>query len=367
MKVPFLDIADITRSFEPQLSEAVSSTIASGWYINGRRVNDFEERFARYVGMRNCVGVGNGLDALSLALMALKQLEGWNEEDEIIVPAFTFIATAEAVVRAGLRPVFCDIDENFLLSPSEVEAVITKRTRALLPVHLYGRRADMEALQDIARKHGLKIVEDAAQAHGSRSCAEVDDLICRAVAYSFYPGKNLGALGDGGAVVTNDEDLAVRIRMLANYGAVHKYRHELNGVNSRLDEIQAAVLAVKIERLDTDNDRRRRIAAIYSERIKNPYTTIPYGGNVLKSVFHIYPVLTPFREALQEYLRYAGIDTLVHYPIPLHHQKAFKAYRHLSFPRAEAVADCELSLPISPVMTDEQASYVVEKINQFVP
>lgn len=366
MRIPFLDIASITQSFEPQLSEAAASVIASGWYLNGERLKDFEERFARYTGMRKCVGVGNGLDALTLALTALKQLEGWQDGDEVVVPALTFVATAEAVVRAGLRPVFCDIDDNFLLSPDEAERAITPRTRALLPVHLYGRKADMPALQDIARRHGLKIVEDAAQAHGNPDVPGTDDSLCRATAYSFYPGKNLGALGDGGAVVTNDEQLAARVRMLANYGAVEKYRHELHGMNSRLDEIQAAILGVKLGRLDEDNRRRQHIAGIYSAGIRNSHVRIPYGGEVKKSVFHIYPVLTPCREALQAHLRREGIDTLIHYPTPLHRLKAF-ADSSVSFPQAEKVAASELSLPISPLMTDEQAFYVIEKLNSFVP
>lgn len=367
MKVPFLNLQAVTESFDPQLAETVARAVASGWYVNGRCVGEFEEAFARYNGCRHCVGTGNGLDALTLALTALKQTEGWADGDEVVVPALTFVATAEAVCRAGLVPVFCDIGADFLMDVSQAAGTLTARTRALLPVHLYGKSAHLDALRRLARERNLVIVEDAAQAHGLRPGCAADDGVCRVAAYSFYPGKNLGALGDGGAIVTNDSRLAGRIRMLGNYGARRKYLHELHGTNSRLDEIQAAVLALKLRRLDADNDHRRRIAAIYSAGIRSPHVAVPYCGNTEDSVFHVYPLTTPHRTALQDYLRQEGIETLIHYPVALHRQPAFADWKHLSFPQAERAAAEELSLPMSQVMTEEETHYVVETINRFEP
>ena len=362
MHIPFLNVKAITESFEPALSASVREVVLSGRYLNGEAVRQFETRFASFLGARNCIGVGNGLDALTLILTAMKHIEGWDSETEVIVPAFTFIATAEAVVRAGLKPRFCDITETtYTLDPASVRQQLTQHTRAILPVHLYGHACDVSSFKSM----GLKVIEDAAQSHGAVVGGQKVGTLGDAAGFSFYPGKNLGALGDGGAVVTNDDNLANLIRTLANYGAKEKYYHEVMGVNSRLDEIQAAVLDLKLERLEQDNEHRRRIAEIYNQEIRNPKVKMPYKGEVKNSVFHIYPILCQERERLQDHLRQLGVGTLIHYPLPLHQQKVFSAYKNLHLPIAERIAKEELSLPISPVMTTEEARYVANCINQF--
>lgn len=367
MKVPYLDLQAVTNSFEPELTGAVTHVLRSGWYLHGEANKRFEADFAAYCGARHCVGVGNGLDALSLILQALKELEGWDDGDEVILPALTFVATARAVDRVGLTSVFCDVSpKDYLLNPALVSQLVTKRTRALLPVHLYGKMCDMEALGTLAKRYGLKVVEDAAQAHGAAFRQKRAGAWGTAAAYSFYPGKNLGALGDGGAVVTSDEALANRVRTLANYGAAHKYHHDFAGINSRLDEIQAAVLGIKLARLEEDNRRRKKIARIYSENIRPLGVRLPYSGECGASVFHIYPLVAERRDGLASFLKAEGVETLIHYPLPLHKQKVYSAYKPCAFPVAEHVAEHEISLPISQVMTDEQAYYVVKKINRFL-
>lgn len=362
MHIPFLNVKAITESFEPTLTKNVSEVILSGRYLNGEAVRQFETRFASFLGARHCIGVGNGLDALTLILTAMKHIEGWDSETEVIVPVFTFIATAEAVVRAGLKPRFCDITETtYTLDPASVRQQLTQHTRAILPVHLYGHACDVSLFKSM----GLKVIEDAAQSHGAVVGRQKVGTLGDAAGFSFYPGKNLGALGDGGAVVTNDDDLANLIRTLANYGAKEKYYHEVMGVNSRLDEIQAAVLSLKLERLEQDNEKRRRIAKTYNREISNPKVKTPYKGEVKDSVFHIYPILCHERERLQDHLRQSGVETLIHYPLSLHQQKVFSAYKDLHLPIAERIAREELSLPISPVMTTEEARYVANCINQF--
>lgn len=366
MKVPYLDLRAVTRSFEPALTEAVVSVLQSGWYLHGESNRQFEADFAAYCGVPHCVTVGNGLDALTLILQALKELEQWEDGDEVILPALTFVATARAVSRAGLKPVFCDVSpEDYLMNPSLVPALITDRTRALLPVHLYGKMCDMESLESIARRYRLKLIEDAAQAHGAEYRKKRGGAWGAAAAYSFYPGKNLGAIGDGGAIVTFDDALAERARILANYGAVHKYHHDYPGINSRLDEVQAAVLGIKLPRLDDDNDKRKRIARIYSENIRPEGVRLPYRGESESSVFHIYPLLAERRDELASFLRKEGVETLIHYPLPLHKQTVYNEWKDYRYPVAEHVAAHEISLPISPVMADEHAYYVARKINEF--
>ena len=365
MIVPFLDLQKITESFEPQLSQAVNQVVTSGWYLNGEQNQYFEKEFSQYIGTDFCVGVGNGLDALTLILTAMKELYHWQDQDEVIVPALTFIATAEAISRAGLRPVFCEVNEDFLLSTAHLPALITQATRAIVPVHLYGKVCDMVKIREIATTAHLKVIEDAAQAHGASLNGIKAGNWGDAAGFSFYPGKNLGALGDGGAVTTCDPELASYVRKLANYGAEKKYHHEVLGCNSRLDEIQAAVLRVKLPRLDEDNRRRRAIAAIYSAEIKNPALRIPYQGDTTESVFHIYPIRTRNREALQSYLHQEGIETLIHYPIAVHQQTAYRQFNQQIFPMAENLAAEELSLPMSPLLTPEEALYIVEKINLY--
>ncbi len=367
IQVPFLDLCAVNARWADELTLAAERVVRSGWYLNGEELAAFEADFADYVGASCCVGVANGLDALTLILMAYKVREGWADGDEVIVPAHTFVATAEAVLRAGLKPVFVDVGEDFLLDVTKVENVVTVRSRAVVPVHLYGLVADMVALGDLAQRYGLRVIEDAAQAHGAydRLCEKRAGSRGDAAAFSFYPGKNLGALGNGGAVTTSDAALAATVRALANYGAARKYHHEYHGLNSRLDEMQAALLRVKLRHLDADNERRREVAARYSEEISNPHVILPYCGDTSHSVFHIYPIRCRQRDALSRHLAEAGIRTLIHYPVPVHRQPAFAACCDESFPVAESVAATELSLPVSPVLTEEQVTYTINMINLF--
>ncbi len=360
--IPYLSLRDVLRRHRAELITAATTVIDSGRYLCGDEVAAFETAFARYTGAACCVGVGNGLDALTLILLALKQREGWADGDEVIVPAMTFVATAEAVSRAALRPVFCDVDAHFLLDAEGVEPLVTPRTRALLPVHLYGREADMAALAAVAEHHHLLLVEDAAQAHGAVTFTAERPSV--AAAFSFYPGKNLGALGDGGAVVTHDAALAAQIRALANYGATRRYHHEWQGINSRLDELQAAFLRVRLAHLDADNRRRRAIAALYNAGIRHADVAVPYEG-MLSGVYHIYPLMARRRDALQQHLAAHGIETLVHYPVAVHRQPVYAAYHAQHFPRAEQVAADELSLPIGPTLTDDDVHTIIQAINTF--
>ncbi len=365
-RIPYLPLKAINARQHAALLAAANAVIASGRYLRGDHVSQFEAAFAAYVGTVACVGVGNGLDALTLTLMAMRQLDGWAEGDEVVVPAMTFIATAEAVDRAGLRPVFCDVDANALIDVAEAERAITARTRAIIAVHLYGHIANMDALRTLAHSKGLKVIEDAAQAHGAKAAdGHCAGSLGDAAAFSFYPGKNLGALGDGGAVTTDDETLAARIRILANYGAASKYHHDYLGLNSRLDELQAAFLTVRLQLLDADNAHRRHIASAYSNGIRQDGVRLPYGGDTAASVFHIYPLFTARRDALQAHLAAAGIETLIHYPLPLHRQRAYAAHAAERFPMAERLAAEELSLPISPILTETEATYIANTINAF--
>ena len=349
--IPFLPLQQINHRYEPALSAAIQRVVNSGWYLLGKEVERFEHDFAAYVGTSHCVGVANGLDALTLALMAMKDYFGWETEAQVIVPNMTIVATAEAVVRAGLVPVFAEVDDSALLTVEAVDAVYTPRVRAVIPVHLYGKMAPMPALKAWADAHQVQLLEDAAQAHGAACEGIKAGAWGIMAAFSFYPGKNLGALGDGGAVTVSNEALARRVRMLANYGAERKYHHTALGMNSRLDEIQAAVLNVKLPHLDADNRRRSEIAAIYASHISHPLVRLPYDGETETSVFHIYALRTAHREALQAHLAAAGIQTLIHYPFALTQQPALAAE--------------ELSLPISPVMTDAEALEVCEVVNSF--
>lgn len=366
---PYLPLQTINAAYEPALSEAVMRTIRSGWYLHGRETAAFEEEFARFVGAEYCIGVGNGLDALTLILTALRELRGWNENDEVIVPAMTFVATAEAVVRAGLRVVLCDVTDEGLMDADKARQAITNRTRALLPVHLYGRTADMEQIGDIARRHGLAIVEDAAQAHGARlSDGRRAGSAGDAAAFSFYPGKNLGALGDGGAVVTDDEALAEQIRILANYGASEKYNHVVHGCNSRLDEIQAAALRVKLPHLDADNTRRQQLAEIYLKGIQNSTIFLPMAkkmSGTADCIYHIFPILCNDRDRLQAYLTAHGIQSLIHYPRAIHQQASFAELGKEHYPWAERFAAHELSLPLHPLLTDDEAHQIVRLLCAF--
>lgn len=363
--IKYLDLQKINDSFEPDLTSAVNRVTQSGWYLLGAELNKFENEFAKYCGVSYCVGVGNGLDALTLILMSYISMGRIKEGSEVIVPANTYIASILSIMRAGLKPVLCEPEwETCNIDPKKIESLITQQTSAVMVVHLYGRLCKMKEISELCKKRGLLVIEDCAQAHGAKNkdgqCA---GNLGDAAGFSFYPGKNLGALGDAGAVTTNDKDLAERVRMLSNYGSSEKYVHPYIGVNSRLDEIQAAALMVKLPRLDADNDRRKYVASRYINEIKNEKITLPVKDT--SHVFHVFTIFTSDRNELKSHLEKCGVQTLVHYPIPPHHQDALKDYSNLSFPITERIHREELSLPISPVMTDDEISHVIESVNSF--
>jgi pleiotropic regulatory protein degT len=372
--VKFLDVAAINERFLEAFHNDITEVVQSGRALLGQQTQKFEEEFAEYCHTTHCVGVANGLDALWLTLMAKKILEGWTENDEVIVPEHTFIATVQAVVRAGLKPILAPVsNDDYLLDVSQLTPIFSSKTRAILPVHLYGKMADMNSIATFAAQHNLFILEDAAQAHGAQYAGHPagDRFWQGAAAYSFYPGKNLGALGDGGAMVTNDESLANCVRQLANYGSSTKYHHEYMGTNSRLDELQAAFLRHKLRSLQEDNKKRRKIARRYLTEIKNPLISLPYPtldlSQKLESVFHIFPIFSQHRTRLQEHLQEGYIETLIHYPIPIHKQQCIRHFwrDENDFLTAEQLANEELSLPISPVLSDEHVTRVIRALNTF--
>jgi len=363
MSVPFLDLGAAYRELKVDIDAAVARVLASGWYVLGPEVEAFEAEWAAYCGAPHAVGVANGLDALTLALRAL----GVGPGDEVIVPSNTYIATWLAVMAAGATPVPVEPDPTtFNLDPTGIAAAVTPRTRALLPVHLYGQPADLEPILAFARRHALAVVEDAAQAHGARYRGDRIGCHGDAVCWSFYPGKNLGALGDAGAVTTRHADVADRIRVLRNYGSRVKYVNEVKGVNSRLDPIQAAVLRVKLQHLDDWNTRREQIAKRYTQGLQGAGVTLPALLPGVKSAWHLYVVRTPHRDALQHGLERAGMGTLIHYPIPPHLQQACAplGYGSGAFPIAEMLAREVLSLPMGPHLPLAQASEVTRVLCQ---
>ena len=365
--VSFLDLKRLNNSFEPELSDAVARVVRRGWYLQGDCVAAFERHWAEYIGVRHCILCGNGLEALTLILRACKRLNWWSDDSEVIVPANTFIATILAIQEAGLKPVLCEPNpSDFLMDVSQLEALRTERTVAVLPVHLYGRVCDMEAINAFAAEHHLLVVEDAAQAHGAIQNEIRAGALSHAAAFSFYPAKNLGALGDAGAVTTNDDELAQMVRMMSNYGSKEKYVHELPGMNSRTDELQAAALDVKLPRLDADNERRREIARRYIEGIDNLLITKPtMPPHEEEHVFYVFPICTKYREQLIAHLKAQGIQTLIHYPIPPHKQLALAEMNSLKLPVTEKIHKEILSLPISPMLTDAEVEYVITAVNQF--
>ncbi len=361
MTVPFLDLSAAYLELKDELDAAYQRVMDSGWYILGPEVEQFEADYAAYCEADHCIGVANGLDALHLCLRAL----GIGPGDEVIVPSNTYIATWLAVSQAGATPVPVEPDERtYNIDPARIEAAITPRTRAVIPVHLYGQPADLDPILDIARRHGLKVIEDAAQAHGARYKGKRIGAHGDAVAWSFYPGKNLGALGDGGAVTTNDPELAERLRVLRNYGSRVKYVHEVPGYNSRLDPLQAALLAVKLRHLDAWNDRRRAIAATYLDGLADTGLTLPHVPTWADPVWHLFVVRHPERDALQRSLSAAGIGTLIHYPIPPHKQDAYAEAGHAAdtFPLAARIADEVLSLPMGPQLSAAGVDHVVARL-----
>jgi len=361
VKVPFLDLQAAYLELKEEIDAAVGRVLASGWYILGDEVEAFEQEFAAHCEARHAVGVGNGLDALHLALRALDVGPG----DEVIVPSHTFIATWLAVSQTGARPVPVEpLEATYNIDPANVESAITPRTKAILPVHLYGQPVDLDPILDIARTHGLSIVEDAAQAHGARYKGRRIGAHGDIVAWSFYPGKNLGAMGDGGAVTTNDTDLADRVRTLRNYGSRKKYLNEVRGLNSRLDPLQAAILSVKLKYLDEWNGRRSRIAERYLDNLSETDLGLPEVPKWADSSWHLFVVRHPDRDELQRKLADSGIDTLIHYPIPPHQQPAHEdlLIRDDSLGVASSLANSVLSLPIGPHMTEAECQCVIDSI-----
>ena len=390
--IKFLDLQKVTAKYADEIHQAVSQVVDSGWYLQGNAVKQFEHDYAQYIGTKHCVGVGNGLDALTLIYRAYIELGVMQEGDEVIVPANTYIASILAITENGLKPVLVEPNpETLEIDDAKIEAAITERTKSIMIVHLYGRCAYTARIGALCQKYNLKLVEDNAQAHGCRyvttDVASADEQLGMrtgslgdAAGHSFYPGKNLGALGDAGAVTTNDEALSDAVRALANYGSQKKYVFKYKGRNSRLDEIQAAVLDVKLRHLDEDNAHRRTIARYYEQelgsKLQQPTklastanevsfislpSLLPSEGNV----YHIFPILCTHRDALQEYLSSHGIQTLIHYPIPPHQQECYQEWSSQSYPVTERIHREELSLPISPVMTMEEAEEVVKAINAY--
>lgn len=362
-RVSFLDVGRAYYELKEEIDSSVQRVLCSGWYVLGEELEAFEEEFAAYCGASYCIGVANGLDALHLILRAY----GIGNGDEVIVPAHTFIATWLAVTYAGANPVPAETrdDASYTISPELVEAAITPRTRAIIPVHLYGRPAEMNSIKLIAAKHGLKVIEDAAQAHGARYHGRRAGSLGDAAAFSFYPGKNLGALGDGGAITTSDKELAAKLRSLRNYGSSAKYVHDLLGLNSRLDPLQAAILRVKLRHLDEWNDRRLTLAALYRSILGGTRVLLPEETNGYESVSHLFVIRTTRRDALQAGLKEVGIDTLIHYPIPPHKQRAYANIATTALPVAERLAAEVLSLPIGPHLSVTDAESVASQVKRL--
>lgn len=358
--IPFLDLKAINKPFEAAFQEKLKDFLAAGWYILGDEVKTFEVEFAAYCGSNYCVGVGNGLDAIILTFKAYIEMGNLKAGDEIIVPANTYIASILGIIHAGLVPVLVEPDpETFNINPKLIEEKITAKTKGMLIVHLYGQLAPMDEIIAIGYQHNLLIVEDAAQAHGLPFKGSY------ARAFSFYPGKNLGALGDGGAVTTNDEEVAKTIKSLSNYGSQQKYYNDYLGFNSRLDELQAAFLRIKLPHLAAENSIRRTIAKRYLSEIKNNKIILPFYDGSDNHVFHLFVIRTPKRAELQQYLLENGIQTMIHYPVAPHKQKAMRDYHHLSFPITEEIHEEVLSLPMSSVLTEGEVTHIVNIINAY--
>ena len=358
--IPFLDLKCVNEPHAIVIKEAMDRVVTSGWYILGKEVEAFEQQFAKYCQTRHCIGVANGLEALTLVLKA------WNfpAGSEVIVASNAYIASILSISHAGLIPVLVEPDpKTYLLDPAKIEPAITSRTKAILPVHLYGRCCDMEPICTLAKQYGLYILEDAAQAHGARYKGKQAGALGDAAGWSFYPSKNLGALGDAGAITTNDDTLANRLRALRNYGSVKKYVNQYVGYNSRLDEMQAAILSAKLPALDKENERRRVLAQHYLTGIHNPDVILPPSDQLGQDVWHLFVIRHPQRDVLRTYLHEQGIGTDVHYPIPPHHQQAYASLASLSFPISEQLHQEVISLPLNPALTDDEVTYIIDTIN----
>lgn len=364
--IKFLDLQKVTALHGDEINRAVTDSVNSGWYLQGKCNESFERNFADYIGNRYCIGCANGLDALIWIFRAYIELGVMKPGDEVIVPANTYIASILAITENGLVPVLVEPSyDNYQIDPDKISDAITDRTRAILIVHLYGCCAYTDKIGRLCRKYNLKLVEDNAQAHGCKFGERHTGSLGDAAGHSFYPGKNLGALGDAGAVTTDDAELAEAIRTLANYGSRKKYVFRYTGRNSRLDEIQAAVLDVKLKYLDQDNNRRKEIAQRYMSEITNPAIKLPVVSDPDSHVFHIFPIMTERRDELQQYLTDKGVQTLIHYPIPPHKQECYKEWNPRTYPVTEMIHKRELSLPISPVHTDDEISEVIRLINAW--
>ena len=365
--IPFIDIHAINKRFEKSFKNQFQDFLDSGYYVLGNQVSAFESRFADYCETQYCIGVGNGLDALRLILEGYKVLDKLKLGDEVIVASNTYIATIIAIKQAGLKPVLVEVEnQTFNFDISALKQAISPSTKAIMPVHLYGQIAPMEAIYSISKSHDLLIIEDAAQAHGAtHTNGKRAGNLGHAAGFSFYPTKNLGALGDAGAVTTSDASLATAIKKLRNYGSSSKYVNEFLGVNSRLDEIQASFLSVKLPVLDSDNSERRDIARAYIKGIANPTVVLPACDGSKNHVFHLFVVQVATRDHFQDYLKNKGIGTLIHYPIPPHHQQALKEFATLQFPISEKIHQQVISLPMSPVMTQAQIEKVINVVNAY--
>lgn len=366
MNIPYLDLKAVTAQHEAEIQKAVSEVVSSGWYLQGKAVRQFEQHFAAYIGTKFCVGVANGLDALTLTLKAYKELGKLKDGAEIIVPANTFIATVLAITDNHLKPVFVDVDAATLeMKTAALEQAINEHTGAIMLVHLYGRCTYHKHIESLCQQHHLLLIEDNAQAHGCKYQGRKTGSLGNVGCHSFYPGKNLGALGDGGAITTDDKEFAEVLQSIANYGFERKYVAKYQGRNSRLDDIQAAVLDVKLKYLDEDNAKRQTLAHIYYQNTDNPFVHLPQLMEEESNVYHIFPIFTPYRDELQQHLQTKGIQTLIHYPIPPHQQECYRLWKHLTMPVTEQLAKQELSLPLNPTMTEEEVSYVTNTINLF--
>jgi dTDP-4-amino-4,6-dideoxygalactose transaminase len=364
--IPFLDLKKINAQYSNELKEACSRVIDSGWYVLGKEVSAFEKKFAEYCETKHCLGVANGLDALILIIRAYKEMGLMRDGDEIIVPSNTYIASILAISENGLTPILVEPDINtFNIDPTLIEAEITDKTKAILTVHLYGQVNNIDEICDVARKHKLKVIEDCAQAHGAEYKGRKVGSLGDAGAFSFYPGKNLGALGDGGAVTTNDTQLSNIISALRNYGSFEKYKNKFKGINSRLDEIQAAMLNVKLKHLNKEIRIRREISKRYRTEIVSDALILPCVKDESAHVWHLFTLRTKSRESLSEYLLANGVQSLIHYPIEPHKQEAYSEWKNESYPISEKIHRQIISIPMSPIMKKENVSYVIDTLNKF--
>jgi len=364
--IPFLDLKKINNQYRNELESAFKKVMDSGYFVLGKEVDLFETEFANYCGTKHCLGVANGLDALILILLGYKKLGKLKDGDEVIVPANTYIASILAIIQANLKPVLIEPDEKtYNLNGAQVENAISSKTKAIMAVHLYGQLADMAALQTLAEKHNLILIEDSAQSHGATVGGKKSGNLSHASGFSFYPGKNLGCIGDGGGITSNDSELITIIRALRNYGSQEKYVNKYLGMNSRLDEIQAAFLRVKLPHLDKEIIERQGISKKYRISIQNPIVKLPFVGDESAHVWHLFVVMTENRERFQNYLKEKGIGTLIHYPIPPHKQEALKQFSSLDLPITESIHRTVLSLPLYPTMTESQIDTVISVVNSY--